>query len=188
MRKTLSILFAIVATLTLFLAVLNNPSSMEFSVNETIANSRKIEQRLIKASNFVEGFKHENKRLPTETEFVDWEKSHATNGYSQGEMFIETNLANITSRLDNPNDVQSKDFGAPPDGSYIIELWRGEWLEYYISWHGETTLELNPKTYYSFGSALRDFIFLIFLFLIFTATSIWFWLNSKKALKAIHNG
>lgn len=187
MKKVLSLIFAIAATLVLFLAVLYNPNASNLIVTETIANSSKIEQNFITASTFIDTFQINNGRLPDEAEFTTWAKLRDSSGYSPRDMFIEADLDLITSHLSNLDGLRFKDFGAPPNGSYIIGMWRGEWHEYYISWKRDTTLELDPKTYYLFGSAIRDFIFLIFLFLIFAATSIWLWLSSKKGLKAIHN-
>lgn len=188
MRKTLSIIFAIASAVTIFLAVLNNPNSAKLSVDETIANSRKIHQSFSMAVNFTNTFERMNGRLPNEAEFNDWVKLQSNSVHSPREMFIETDLEKIKRRLNKREETSLHAFPTPNNGSYLIGLWRGEWNEYYASWQRETTLELDPKAYYLFGTAMKDFAFLIFLFLIFTAASIWLWLSSKKLLKAKENG
>lgn len=180
MKRVLSIIFAIAATLVLFLAVLYNPVSSKVIVGETIANGRKIQQSFKNAVEFTDTFHQENDRLPSEAEFDNWANLQTKSNRSHSEMFLETNLDQIKSRLNNPKEPLLQDFGAPRDGSYIIGLWRGEWNEYYVSWKQETTVQLDPKAFYFFGNAMKDFFFLIFLFLIFAVTSIWLWLKSKK--------
>lgn len=188
MKKTLSTFAAIFSLLFLVIAIVFNPTSN--AVEESIAKNKTIAGIFLETANYVDEFNRKNARLPSTDEFKQWAGSQPNNWPSAQDLFLETNPNFIQERLYNPYyDIdKTEDFGIPPDGSYILGLWRGEWFEYYISWHPTTTLTFNTKDYYILNTAAEDFTLFIFLFLICAALSIWLWRTSKKNSKAPKNG
>ena len=190
MKKILSLIAAMFSLFFLLIALALNPSTNAEGIKETIAKNRTIETVFLETANYVDEFNAVNARLPTADEFEGWSETQPKKWPSTKNLFLETNPTYIQHRLYEPYyDIdKTEDFGIPPDGSYILGLWRGEWFEYYISWKSTTTMSFQAADYYMFGSALKDFLFVIFLFLISTITSIWLWLSSNKAKRAVENG
>ncbi len=46
--------------------------------------------------------------------------------------------------------------GDPPKGSYLLQIWRGDWAEYYAPWSGKSTLTFKPGDYSITGSLYLD--------------------------------
>jgi len=186
MKKIISVILSISALVLLFIACHIREETSTNIVNYTISNNYKIEASFKKAVSFVEDFKSENSRLPANEEFELWTERQSSQVYSPRGMSILTNPERIKLRLYDPYDGfdRTEDFGEPPEGSYIIILWRGEWSEYYISWKDTTTLNFDPRDYYMFGNARNDFLFFIFLFLITAMAAIGFCLSSRGQKKA----
>jgi hypothetical protein len=190
MTKIFSTFAAIFALLFLILALAFNPTTNAEFFEESIAKNRTISDTFSQAANYIDEFNRNNARLPSTNEFKRWAKTQPSKWPSAQDLFLETNPSFIQERLYNPHhDIdKTEDFGIPPDGSYILGLWRGEWFEYYISWHPTTTLTFDAKDYYILDTAVEDFTLFIFLFLICAALSIWLWRTSKKNSKALKNG
>ena len=101
---------------------------------ETSQHSREIEKSFFLASAVVEEFKKTNGRLPTRSEFTAWADTQPDRAYSAKHL----RLLVVQSQF--PDEIVKK-FGAPPYDGYIIEMWRGEWFEYFVSWKNDSTLE-----------------------------------------------
>jgi hypothetical protein len=145
-RKAVAFISAAIALFSALIAIIILTSS---TVEDTIKHSHEISKSFLLASDFVERFKAEHGQLPNEKEFSQWAATQPSKGYSARNMQI------VTSAQQFPAEVIDK-FGVPPGSGYIIELWRGEWNEYFVSWHSASTLEFDRSKYYFLGSAVAD--------------------------------
>lgn len=118
-------------------------------VDETVQHAHEIEKSFSLASAFVESFKRTNGHLPTESEFAAWADTQPARVHSAKGMRL------LTSQSRFPDEV-IKRFGSSPKDGYIIEMWRGEWFEYFVSWTNASTLEFDAKEFYFSGSAITD--------------------------------
>lgn len=125
-------------------------------VEETVQHAHEIEKSFSLASAFVEDFKKTHGHLPTESEFTAWAGTQPDRAYSAKGMHL------LTSQSQFPDEV-IKRFGSSPQDGYIIEMWRGEWFEYFASWAKASTLELDAKKFYFSGSSIVDGLLILAL-------------------------
>ncbi|WP_319240189.1 hypothetical protein [uncultured Propionivibrio sp.] len=147
LRKITSLAFAALTALLVlgaFVVVFSDRG-----VSKTIQHSHEIEYLFSLASAFVEGFEKTNGHLPSQSEFRAWADTLPDMAYSAKGMYL------LTSQSQFPDEV-IKRFGPSPQDGYIIELWRGEWFEYFSSWAKASTLEFDATKFYFSGSAVID--------------------------------
>lgn len=137
-------------------------------VEKTIQHAHEIEKSFFLAAAFVEGFKKAHDHMPTESEFTAWANTQPDRPYSAKDMRL------LTSQSQFPDEV-IKRFGPSPQDGYIIEMWRGEWFEYFVSWANASTLEFDAKKFYFSGSAITDglVILLFSIVLGFVSRRLW---------------
>ena len=100
----------------------------------TIENGRAIDNSFSVASSWIDTFTQRTGRLPTQQEFTKWAASQPEQVYGV------KNLKLIVSASEFPRQV-IESFGRPSTGSYVLELWRGEWFEYFASWARASTVD-----------------------------------------------
>lgn len=166
-RRTVAIFATIMATLLACASILEI-LFWNGSVNNTIQNAHQIQKEFHDASTFIDSFIQSNGRLPTDAEFIKWASTRSETAYSARYFHL------ITSQTKFPIDIIDK-FGKPSSNGYIIQYWRGEWFEYYISWINMTTLRLDPSSFYLFGTPTIDCsaLIIVSLFMFFLAKSAW---------------
>ena len=165
LRKTGALILATLSFLIALAAVVVSSSS---GVEETIQHSREIEKSFALASGFIESFKKNHDRLPNEAEFTSWADTQPEKPYSAKGMRL------LTSQDQFPNEVLEK-FGSPSQGGYIIEMWRGEWFEYFSSWANASTLEFDAKKFHFSGNAIVDGLIILLVSIVvgFAARLLW---------------
>ncbi len=165
-RKITSLVFAALSVLLALGAFIFGFSSG--GVEKTIQHAHEIEKSFALASVFVEGFKKTNGHLPTESEFTAWADTQPDRAYSAKGMRL------LTSQNQFPHEVTER-FGSPPQGGYIIEMWRGEWFEYFASWANASTLEFDATKFYFSGNAIVDGLVILALGIVvgFISRSLW---------------
>lgn len=103
-------------------------------IPHTIENGRAINKSFSVASSWIDSFAQRTGRLPTQQEFNVWAVSQPEQVYGV------KNLKPIVSASEFPRQVVES-FGQPSTGSYVLELWRGEWFEYFASWARASTVD-----------------------------------------------
>ena len=147
LRKITSLVFAALSVLLALGAFILGFSTG--GVDSTVQHAHEIEKSFALASVFVEGFKKTNGQLPTESEFTAWTDTQPDRAYSAKGMHL------LTVQSQFPHEVIER-FGSAPHDGYIIEMWRGEWFEYFASWANASTLEFDAKKFYFSGSPIVD--------------------------------
>jgi len=100
----------------------------------TIENGKKIDEAFSASSKWVDGFREKNGRLPHPGEFDAWA------GALQDETHWVKHIGILSKPSQYPSEV-AEAFGNAPNGGYVLELWRGEWAEYFASWRMESTVD-----------------------------------------------
>lgn len=154
LRKIISLVLAALTALLVLGSLILGFSGR--GVDETIQHAHEIEKSFSLASAFVEDFKKTNGHLPSELEFTAWSDTQPDKAYSAKGMRL------LTLQNQFPSEV-IKSFGSSPQNGYIIEMWRGEWFEYFASWANASTLELDAKKFYFSGSAVVDGLLILVL-------------------------
>ena len=182
MKRIFSIIFGVMACFASLICWGTYPPSINASVNRTMENNIHIEKQFAVAAEFVENFKTMNNRFPTRAEFETWDKNNLNSN-----IWIETQKIKLDQDL--YKNAREK-FDTPPENSYILNYWRGEWAEHYGSWTRTSTMPQNKNEYFMLGTARRDFVASISLFLLLALTSIGLFLKSLKdpRTESIHNG
>ena len=122
------------------------------SVVRSAEDSREILASFEQAAGFIDRFEAEENRLPSREEYETWARTAP--GDSRDLRIIEVETGPY-QRAPGSDDAAS-DLGPVPEGAYYLTYWRGEWLEYYAGWSGQTTLPLRPRDYYVLGSPFLD--------------------------------
>jgi hypothetical protein len=154
LRKIGALTFAASSALLALVAIILGLSAG--GVEHTIQNSREIVNSFSLASGFVENFKKSNGHLPSEAEFTEWADTQSDMAHSAKGMRL------LISQSQFPNEVLEK-FGSSPQDGYVIEMWRGEWSEYFASWANASTLEFDAKKFYFSGSPIVDGLAILLL-------------------------
>lgn len=135
-------------------------------IETTIQHSREIEASFQKVVAFIERFQQANSRLPDGIEFKNWGNRQSPSADSPYGMELHT--------VEFPKEA-IEELGTPPEHSYLLSLWRGEWEEYYASWTGESSLIFAASAYYILGSPMSDTtgVIVVFVILCFAAIKLW---------------
>lgn len=110
-------------------------------LDHTIEHSRQIEAGFLEAARLVDAFRAERGRLPSRDETEQRLSFGGPFIVEAREGFFQEAVAAL---------------GQPPEGGYVLGLWRGEWMEYYASWSGATTMPFEESAYYETGSRAGD--------------------------------
>jgi hypothetical protein len=129
--------------------------TMPLMLGDTIAHSREILTAFKAADRKITAYRSLTGRLPSPNQIVADLDSvyHIT--------IIDP--ATISSENCCPDAIRS--LGVSPRGSYLLEVWRGEWSEYYAPWSGRSTLTFDPDDYAVTGNLIGDIVLSIVLFL-----------------------
>lgn len=139
-----SILFAIFAVIYLVAG---------FSlIPHTIKNGDSINREFRFAATWVDDFMKLQGHLPTHGEFSAWAEQQSTQHKWLGEMTL------LTAQQKTPYEV-TKVFGKIPASGYILQVWRGEWFEYFSSWKYNSTVDTPTSLWVS--TVFVSFIFLL---------------------------
>jgi hypothetical protein len=142
-------LTALVLILAVLLCLANAFSARfgERLVNHSLQNSQRMDADFQAAARFVDDSRSRTGRFVTDEEVEAWARSRSGASY---EPFI------IDHRSPSLFHEGVSAVGAPPQGSYLLGVWRGEWMEYYAPWSGKSTLERRQGDYYATGSRQLD--------------------------------
>ncbi len=132
----LSFLFGIIAIDSAFF---QNSDFRIKSIENTIEKSRNIEKTILYVAGLIDDFFDKSKRLPTQEEYKNL-VNDLPHMYYDPKKYIRY----YTSKF--PESVTDQ-FGEPVDNSYVLDLWRGDWSEYYVSWTRSTTLVFEVDAY-----------------------------------------
>jgi hypothetical protein len=123
------IIFLILTAFWMFI-FLSLGISMYSDAPEQIAKDKAfVKEQIVPAVNFVEGFKTEYKRLPTQEEFIKWEKEY--NNENAESIYTEYIRSKSEITGNDIHKFKNTDFSK----DYAIGVWRGEWMKYYFSWN-----------------------------------------------------
>lgn len=116
-------------------------------IEETIANSHRIEALFKTTAAWVDDFKRRHGRLPAPSELEAWKATQPKGTFSVEHV-----------HLIPPGEAGdlSRPFAAAPPGAYVLSYWRGEGYEYYASWIPASTLMLEKRQYHITGSGILD--------------------------------
>lgn len=163
-KKSISIILAAISFLPLLMLVMTLDTSM---IDHSIARSHEIEREFSKTAALIDDFYVKNSRLPTQEEFR-----------------ISASLSEHSPLLFSPPpfdaDVVSEAGKPPPDG-YVLEYWREEWMERYVSWTRRSTMRFEPAAYFLFHSQLAQAALMFGLASLCIVMSAWAW--SRKRLR-----
>lgn len=150
-----SVVVRVIATFLLLLAIsaLVLTIGSRTLIEHTIHNSRIIQREFDKTESLISEFGNQNGRLPTDDELQTL--IERTNKFNYSPTIFPSGYDDCDS---NPND-----FATAPKGSYVLGIWRGEWMECYAPTSGKTTVTFTTKDYTLFGSFLADEIAAIIL-------------------------
>lgn len=132
-----------------------------YLIPHTIENGKTINHEFFIAATWVEGFAKQHERLPKQKEFNAWAKPNS------GQLRWVIHMRLITSSQEVPEEV-IKAFGHLPAGGYVLQVWRGEWFEYFSSWKQSSTVDKPLSLWKStilvslaflFGSAVCWYLF-----------------------------
>ncbi len=137
------ILSLIFGMITVDSAFFQNSDSRIKSIENTIEKSRNIEKTILHVAGVIDDFFDKSKRLPTQEEYIKL-VNDLPHMYYEPKKSIRYYTSNF------PESVTDR-FGAPVSNSYVLDLWRGDWSEYYVSWTRSTTLVFEVDAYLTPG-------------------------------------
>lgn len=161
--KILSLLFAVATTVPALMVLMTFDTSMD---QRSIARSRQIERVFVNAATLTDKFYATHSRLPTEDEFRV--------------VASVPRLDPLGILLPPFNAHLIAEVGKPPPGGFVLEYWRGEWSERYISWTRQSTMTFDPSHYYFFHNRWAQAVALTGLALLFAGLSVWTWPSGKR--------
>ena len=111
-------------------------------VDHSFQNSQQIDADFQAAARFVDSARLKTGKLVTGEELEAWARSRPGKSYEPfivdpSDSFFQEGVAAV---------------GRPPKGSYLLGSWRGEWMEWYAPWSGESTLAKSKGDYYATGN------------------------------------
>ena len=115
-------------------------------VDHSIENSRRFLADFQTTTRFVRTFHTTRGRLPSNEELGGWSQANLRSGEP---------LILIPDDGQYGEDAVAA-VGRPPRGGYLLGMWRGEWMEYYAPWSGQSTLSFDRGAYYLLGGQLMD--------------------------------
>jgi len=126
-------------------------------VPHTIENGRAIDKAFLEASDFIEKLSAESGQIPSSAAFDAW-KAGRSSWVKNMDLLSEPNMI--------PSEVVSR-FGPMPSNGYALSVWRGEWMEYFISWRKVSTVDSVAGLYASsLGLSLASALLAIVLWCI----------------------
>lgn len=136
-------------------------------VDRAIVRSYEIEKEFAVVAPLIDDFYTKNSRLPTQEEF----RTLASVPEAGPMIFSPPPF----------DESEISESGQPPPSGYILEYWRGEWMERYISWTRRSTLKLDASQYYLFHSQLAQAASMSGLALLCVAMSALTWPKKKTS-------
>jgi hypothetical protein len=110
------------------------------------ANDRLIDAQFHRTERFVTAFKRAHGKLPSREELEALPESKKS-GYA---------VHIVDATRDSIAKEAFSTVGHPPPGGYVLSIWRGEWMEYYASWSGKSSVPDDQSSYYVTGSRRLD--------------------------------
>lgn len=162
--KLLSVLLAVVSVIPamILLATFNTSS-----IDRSIARSHEIEREFAKAVTLVDDFYIKNSRLPTQEEFHTFASLSESSPLQFSPPPFDTSIVT--------------EAGKPPPNGYLLEYWRGEWMERYVSWTRRSTLKFDASQYFLFHSQLAEAALMFGLASLCIVISAWAWPNKRAS-------
>jgi len=145
-------------------------------VEHTVENSKLIAIQFRTTATFVEGYRQQHGRLPTDEELSAWSDRLPE---QQGTYFI------VEPGVGQFGEEAVEQLGRLEKEEYLIGMWRGEWMEYYAPSTGRTTLTFDGGDYYLFGSRERDMVFGGLLTVFTLACSIGLWIGRRPRIPTL---
>lgn len=163
-KKSISVVLAAISFVPLLMLFMTLNTSM---IDDSIARSHEIEREFSKTAALIDDFYVKNSRLPTQEEF---RISASLSEHSP--LFFST----------PPFDAEVvSDAGKPPPDGYVLEYWRGEWMERYVSWTRRSTMRFESSAYYLFHSQLAQAALMFGLASLCIVMSVWAWPKKKAS-------
>lgn len=119
-------------------------------IEQTIEGNRQVEAKFLAVAEFVEELRRRHQRLPTAEELEDRTPPGPLRD-------VDLLVSGVTDKITFYDEAVAQ-LGTPAEGSYFLGLWRGEWMDYYAAWSGETTLTFEGADHYLTGSRFADFM------------------------------
>lgn len=166
-NKLISVILAGISFVPVAILLATFNTSM---IERSIVRSHEIEREFEETATLIDDFYSKNSRLPTQDEF------RAFTSRAEG-----SPLAFSPSPFDASVNVEA---GKAPPSGYVLEYWRGEWMERYISWTKQSTLKFEASQYFLFHNQLAQAALMFGLASLCIAMSAWAWPN-KKASSAL---
>jgi hypothetical protein len=146
-RRLLATACGLVAVFVALLGLTLSP----ISTRHTIENARKIELAFHRAIPFVEAHRRASGAFPSDDELARLSEQEGT--------FYHVEV--VAPKYDSWDECcreAVKNVGMPPKGGYILQVWRGEWFEYYAPWPGKSTLTFNANDFALSGNVYVDLL------------------------------
>lgn len=142
-------------------------------VDHSMENSRQLLADFQTTTRFVRATHTARGRLPSNEELLAWSRENVRSGEPM---------------ILRPGDGQYGEeavaaLGRPPRGQYLLGMWRGEWMEYYAPWSGQSTLSFNRGDYYLLGSQWMDVSLSGLLAFISIGGACMIWRNKRGAAR-----
>lgn len=135
-------------------------------IDRSIARSHEIEREFVDAATLTENFYVIHSRLPTQEEFRTL-----------------ASLAEGSPLMLSPPPFDASlatEAGKPPPSGFLLEYWRGEWMERYISWTKQSTLKFDAAQYFFFDSQMIQALLMFGLASLCVVMSVTTWPNKAS--------
>ena len=138
---------------------------MPLTIGETIAHSNDIQNAFIAANRSISAYRARTGRFP----------DHDQISTASGNNYQVNVIDPAINSFDQCCRDATRQLGTPPRGSYLLEVWRGEWSEYYAPWSGRSTLTFDRNDYAVTGSLVGDVVLSVALLigLAFGTVRVW---------------
>ena len=147
LRKLASVFCGLLAVFVVLHAVVVGSDDYDRNIGHQVQEYRRVHDAFQVIAEKIDTFRQEKGRLPSEAERrrlkLSW---HGIEGVPRIE-YIGSNF---------PREAV-KALGSPQqERPYLLAHWNGDYLNYYASWSGETTLPLEKSAWYVTGSRAGD--------------------------------
>lgn len=161
-KKLISVMLAVISLLPIVVLLATFNTSM---IDGSVARSHEIDREFVETATLIDDFYTNNSRLPTQAEF------RILASLSEG-----SPLGFSTPPFDASVITEA---GKPPPSGYVLEYWRGEWMERYVSWTRRSTLKLEASQYFLFHSQLAQAALMFGFASLCISMCVWTWSNNK---------
>jgi hypothetical protein len=134
-------------------------------IQDTIEENRAIDAHMRAASQYVDRFRLERGRFPARHELEAWTKGRPLSGFG----------ISIIAEGSGSCEGSNRELGRAPKGSYTVGYWRGEWMECYAPWSGESMLSFDEGDYFLLGNRFADMLVAAFVASAFWTGAKWLW-------------